>query len=70
MTTKDIRTNLPSVWELPKFIIMECHDGEGNPRTVKFIHEEAIERFIVQVTSSLNSLNNYKNDKWMGGDTK
>lgn len=49
----------PRERELPKYITIDAHDGEGNSRPVRYINERAIDIFEVKVNSALKSLRKY-----------
>ena len=59
--------NRPKEKDLPKFITIDAHDGEGNSRPVKYINEDAIELFSMRVRSALAKLDRYA---LMGDDDK
>ena len=52
-------TNYSKKSDLPKFIIVQAHDGIGNPRNVKYINEEALNIFKNKVESALRDLDQY-----------
>lgn len=52
-------TNYAKATELPSFIIIKAHDGEGNERPVRYINEEALRYFMWGVERELGKLDEY-----------
>lgn len=52
-------TNYAKEKDLPKFITVTAHDGEGNGHYVKYISEKAIDGFILRLQDAINELDEY-----------
>lgn len=53
-------TNYPSVYELPKFIILKAHDEQGNERDVAYIKGDAISEFLTKVNNATEELSRFE----------
>lgn len=51
--------NRPTQDQLPKYIVMDAHDGEGNTRQVKYINEDVLTAFEIKVKAALDDMNVY-----------
>lgn len=52
-------TNYAREKDLPKFITVTAHDGEGNRRNIKYISEKAIDIFILRLQDAIKELEEY-----------
>lgn len=58
----------PDGKNMPRFIVMLAHDGEGNLREIKYIHEDAIKDFLLSVQGKVDDITT--NYKLLGGDSE
>lgn len=52
-------TNYAREKDLPKFITVTAHDGEGNRHNIKYISEKAIDIFLLRLQDALKELDEY-----------
>jgi hypothetical protein len=65
---KEIFKDCPREFDLPNYITIMAHDGQGNLRPVRFYNEKAIDILRWGIERNLNQLEQFT-DK-MGGDTE